>query len=154
VAAQGIGRLGNWFNQELYGRATTLPWAVHITHPSQGGTPGYYQPTFLYELLWDVGAAAMVVLADRRWRLGHGRAFALYVAGYSAGRFVVELLRTDHANHILGVRLNVWTAALVCLFAIIYLWRTRGSTREAPDQVVHPDRRAAPRLVSAPRRHG
>jgi prolipoprotein diacylglyceryl transferase len=135
VLAQGIGRLGNWFNQELYGDPTSLPWAVHITHPGSGGTPGYYHPTFLYELVWDVLVAGLVVFADRRFRLGHGRAFALYVAAYTAGRGLVELMRTDHANHLLGLRLNAWTSLIVFLGALGFLWVTRGRRREDPEEV-------------------
>ncbi|MEU1846919.1 prolipoprotein diacylglyceryl transferase [Micromonospora sediminicola] len=138
--AQAIGRLGNWFNNELYGGRTTLPWGleVHVMDPDNPGhalrddagnpvlQPGLYHPTFLYELLWNVGVAALVLILDRRLRLGRGRAFALYVMGYTVGRFWIELMRTDEANHILGVRLNVWTAALVFLGALIYFVRVRG----------------------------
>lgn len=127
--AQAIGRLGNWFNQELYGRATDLPWALHITRP-QDGVPGYYHPTFLYELLWDLGVAALVIWAHRRYRMGGGRVFALYVAGYTAGRLWIEALRVDQANHILGVRLNIWTSGLVFLAAVGYLVLARGRGRE------------------------
>lgn len=129
AVAQAIGRLGNYFNQELYGRATDLPWALHITNPKDG-VPGYYHPTFLYELLWDLGVAALVVWADRRFRLGHGRAFALYVAAYSLGRFWIEALRVDPAHHILGVRLNDWVSLLVFLGAVTYLVATRHRGRE------------------------
>ena len=135
VLAQGIGRLGNWFNQELYGGPTSLPWAIHITHPGSGGAPGFYRPTFLYELIWDVLVTGLVILADRRFRLGPGRAFAVYVAVYVAGRALVELLRTDHANQVLGLRLNIWTSALVLCGAIAYLWLTRGRTREEPQEI-------------------
>lgn len=133
--AQGIGRLGNWFNQELFGGHTTLPWAVHITNPPPGSAPGYYHPTFLYELLWDVAVALLVIGVDRRWRLGHGRAFALYVAAYTVGRAWIEWLRVDHANHILGLRLNDWTSLLVFLGACTYLVLTRHRHREQPDEV-------------------
>ncbi|MFI2510288.1 prolipoprotein diacylglyceryl transferase [Streptomyces sp. NPDC018972] len=119
--AQAIGRWGNWFNQELYGRATDLPWAVEITSSADGREPGTYHPTFLYESLWCVGVALLVIWADRRFRLGHGRAFALYVAGYCAGRFWTEYLRVDEAHHILGLRLNNWTALLVFLLAVLYI---------------------------------
>ncbi|MFJ6729174.1 prolipoprotein diacylglyceryl transferase [Streptomyces sp. NPDC091281] len=119
--AQGIGRWGNWFNQELYGKASDLPWALHITSSADGRVPGYYQPTFLYESLWCIGVAFLVIWADRRFRLGHGRAFALYVAAYCAGRFWIEYLRVDDAHHILGLRLNNWTALLVFLLAVAYL---------------------------------
>lgn len=138
--AQAVGRLGNWFNNELYGGRTTLPWGleVHVMDPDNPGhalrddagnpvlQPGLYHPTFLYEALWNVGVAALVLFLDRRLRLGRGRAFALYVMGYTAGRFWIELMRTDEANLILGVRLNVWTAALVFLGALAYFIRVRG----------------------------
>ncbi|MET8834601.1 prolipoprotein diacylglyceryl transferase [Micromonospora sp. NPDC004540] len=138
--AQAVGRLGNWFNNELYGGRTTLPWGleVHVMDPDNPGhalrddagnpvlQPGLYHPTFLYEALWNIGVAALVLVLDRKLRLGRGRAFALYVMGYTAGRFWIELMRTDEANHILGVRLNVWTAALVFLGALVYFLRVRG----------------------------
>ncbi|OKI75103.1 prolipoprotein diacylglyceryl transferase [Micromonospora sp. CB01531] len=138
--AQAVGRLGNWFNNELYGGRTSLPWGleVHVMDPDHPGhalrddagnavlLPGLYQPTFLYEALWNIGVAALVFLLDRKLRFGRGRAFALYVMGYTAGRFWIELMRTDEANHILGLRLNVWTAALVFLGALVYFVRVRG----------------------------
>ena len=96
LVAQAIGRLGNWFNQELFGRPTTLPWALEIA--PQYRPPGYEQfatfhPTFLYEMLWNLAAAALLVWLDRRFRLGHGKVFALYVLLYTAGRFWIEALR-------------------------------------------------------------
>jgi prolipoprotein diacylglyceryl transferase len=118
--AQAIGRWGNWFNQELYGRPTHLPWALHITHPAGDGVPGYYHPTFLYESIWCLIVAALVVWADRRFTLGHGRVFALYVALYCVGRGGTEYLRIDDANHILGLRLNLWTVMVVFVLAVIY----------------------------------
>ncbi|MFI9527573.1 prolipoprotein diacylglyceryl transferase [Micromonospora rosaria] len=138
--AQAVGRVGNWFNNELYGGRTTLPWGleIHRMDPQNPGhalrddqgqpilEPGLYHPTFAYEALWNVGVAVMVLLLDRRLRLGRGRAFALYVMGYTVGRFWIEIMRTDEANRILGVRLNVWTAALVFLGALIYFVRVRG----------------------------
>ncbi|MFG3103110.1 prolipoprotein diacylglyceryl transferase [Streptomyces sp. NPDC048182] len=119
--AQAAGRWGNWFNQELYGRATDLPWALKITATTDGREPGTYHPTFLYESLWCIGVALLVIWADRRFRLGHGRAFALYVASYCAGRFWIEYMRVDDAHHILGLRLNNWTALLVFLLAVVYM---------------------------------
>jgi prolipoprotein diacylglyceryl transferase len=119
--AQALGRWGNWFNQELYGRETDLPWAVRITSDAAGRVPGYYHPTFLYESLWCVGVALLVIWADRRFQLGHGRAFALYVASYCAGRFWIEYMRVDDAHHIFGLRLNNWTALLVFLLAVLYM---------------------------------
>ncbi|MFE4702992.1 prolipoprotein diacylglyceryl transferase [Streptomyces sp. NPDC056738] len=119
--AQACGRWGNWFNQELYGRATDLPWALHITSSTDGRVPGYYHPTFLYESLWCVGVGFLVIWADRRFKLGHGRAFALYVAAYCVGRGWIEYMRVDDAHHILGLRLNDWTALVVFLLAVLYI---------------------------------
>ena len=132
VIAQAIGRLGNWFNQELFGKPTDLPWALEI--PDATNRPfGYEQfttfhPTFLYELLWNLAVAALVIWADRRFRLGHGRAFALYVAGYCAGRGWIEYLRIDpvEADDVLGLRLNVWTSIILFVAAVAYfLWSSR-----------------------------
>ncbi|MEU4050967.1 prolipoprotein diacylglyceryl transferase [Streptomyces olivaceus] len=119
--AQAIGRWGNWFNQELYGKETNLPWAVEITSTADGRVPGTYHPTFLYESLWCIGVALLVIWADRRFKLGHGRAFALYVAAYCVGRFWIEYMRVDDAHHILGLRLNNWTALFVFLLAVLYI---------------------------------
>jgi prolipoprotein diacylglyceryl transferase len=140
LVAQAIGRLGNWFNNELYGGPTHLPWALKIYAWDGGkavvgadGHPvvlGTFHPTFLYELLWNLAAAAFVIWADRRFRLGHGRAFALYVATYCLGRLWVELLRTDPANHFFGVRLNVFTAVIVGLAGVAYFVHQRGRPRE------------------------
>jgi len=124
VIAQAIGRWGNWFNQELYGGPTTLPWALEIdpVHrlPGMEGVATYH-PTFLYESLWALGVAALVIWADRRFRLGHGRAFALYVVAYTLGRLWIEALRIDPAPLVLGLRLNVWTSIIVCGGALLYL---------------------------------
>jgi len=123
VIAQAIGRLGNYFNQELFGRPTDLPWALEIDaahRPDGYATVATYHPAFLYELLWNLGVAALVLWADRRFKLGHGRAFALYVAAYTVGRAWIEALRIDPANDILGLRLNLWTCLLVFLGAVTY----------------------------------
>ncbi|MFN2495094.1 MAG: prolipoprotein diacylglyceryl transferase [Pseudonocardiaceae bacterium] len=146
VTAQAIGRLGNWFNQELYGGPTTLPWGLEIYQRvdpetgvidplggvAQGPPVQIVHPTFLYELLWNLGVAALVVWADRRFRLGHGRAFALYVAGYTAGRFWIEMMRTDPATMVLGLRINVITSVAVFLGAVLYL-RLAPRGREDPE---------------------
>ncbi|MGX5656063.1 prolipoprotein diacylglyceryl transferase [Geodermatophilus nigrescens] len=137
LVAQAIGRLGNWFNQELFGRPTTLPWALEIDpeHRQRGYEQfATFHPTFLYELLWNLAAAAVVVWADRRFRLSHGRAFALYVALYCAGRVWIEALRIDDANRLLGVRLNVVTCVVVGLLAVAYLVWQRGRPREVLDR--------------------
>ncbi|MCW2599023.1 MAG: prolipoprotein diacylglyceryl transferase [Frankiales bacterium] len=134
--AQAIGRFGNYFNQELFGRPTTLPWGLEIdpSHRPPGyGTFSTFHPTFLYEALWDLGVAGLVIWADRRWQLGKGRAFALYVAAYCVGRGWIEALRIDDANHFLGIRLNDYVSGAVFLAAVIYLLVRRGS---GPDGVV------------------
>ncbi|MFE9993168.1 prolipoprotein diacylglyceryl transferase [Streptomyces avermitilis] len=135
--AQAFGRWGNWFNQELYGRETHVPWALHITSSTDGRVPGYYHPTFLYESLWCVGVGFLVIWADRRFKLGHGRAFALYVAAYCVGRAWIEYMRVDDAHHILGVRLNDWTAIAVFLLAVLYIVL---SSRKRPgrEEIVEP----------------
>ena len=136
VLAQAIGRLGNYFNQELYGRETSLPWGLEIfyrrdpsgyvdPHSLDGVSTGQValvvQPTFLYELIWNVLVFVVLIYADRRFRLGHGRLFALYVAGYCVGRFCVELLRDDTATHIAGIRINSFTSTFVFIGAVVYL---------------------------------
>jgi len=130
--AQAIGRFGNYFNNELYGRATTLPWGLQI-HKNMvdgvavgGPDTTLYQPTFLYEVIWDLGVALLVWLLDRRYRFGRGRAFALYVMAYTAGRAWIEYLRIDTANHFLGLRLNDWTSIIVFIGALIYFVMVRG----------------------------
>jgi len=130
--AQAIGRFGNYFNQELFGRPTHLPWGLEIDPDNPDAVPGAvaYHPTFLYEALWNLGVAGVVVWADRRWRLGHGRAFALYLALYAVGRSWVEALRIDQAHRFFGLRLNDYVAAVVFLGAVTYLVRHRGDGRE------------------------
>ncbi|MBY8876627.1 prolipoprotein diacylglyceryl transferase [Actinacidiphila acidipaludis] len=136
--AQAIGRWGNWFNQELYGNPTKLPWGLKITSSAGDRVPGVYQPTFLYESLWCVGVALLVMWADRRFKLGHGRAFALYVAAYCTGRFWIEHMRSDYAHHILGLRLNDWTAIIVFLAAVAYIVLS-AKLRPGREAVVEPN---------------
>ena len=122
--AQAIGRWGNYFNQELFGKPTTVPWALEIDpihRPAGYEQFATFQPTFLYESLWLLGMVLVLVWADKRFRMGHGRVFALYVLLYCAGRFWIEGLRIDDANEIWGLRLNEWTSILVGLGALIYL---------------------------------
>lgn len=150
AVAQGVGRIGNWFNNELYGHATTKPWGLTIydidpaTHHARevAGNAvvlGHFQPTFLYELVWDLCVAGLVIWADRRFRLGRGRAFALYAMAYTVGRLWVEFLRVDHANHILGVRLNVWTCAVVFLAALAWFLTRRGPREQGVEPAAGPD---------------
>jgi prolipoprotein diacylglyceryl transferase len=124
AAAQAIGRWGNWFNQELFGRPTDLPWGLEIApanRPSGYEEFATFHPTFLYESLWLLGMVVVLVWADRRFRMGHGRVFALYVLLYCSGRIWIEAMRIDSANTVLGLRLNVWTALMVGLGALAYL---------------------------------
>jgi prolipoprotein diacylglyceryl transferase len=137
--AQAIGRWGNWFNNELFGGQTSLPWGLKVYewNADQGkaltdvaGHPiarlGLYHPTFLYESLWNIGVAILVWQLDKRHRFGRGRAFALYVMAYTVGRFWIEAMRTDTAHHILGMRVNNWTSIIVFVGALIYFLRVRG----------------------------
>lgn len=151
MVAQAVGRLGNWFNQELYGGPTTLPWGLDITCVTNGAaipgcTPGTYHPTFLYEALWNLVGCALLLVLERRFRLGGGRVFWDYVAIYTAGRLWIEMMRTDAAEMILGLRINVWVSMGVLALAIVMLtvltarFRRRG--REA--------RSAAPQGVEQP----
>ena len=124
VLAQAIGRFGNWFNQELFGRPTDLPWGLEIDpefRPDRYADVETFHPTFLYEALWCVAVALILVWADRRFRMGHGRVFALYVALYTLGRSYIETLRVDPAREVLGLRLNVWTSAVLFAGAVIYI---------------------------------
>ena len=137
---QAIGRIGNWFNNELYGTVTTLPWGLRV-HDMDRSNPGHatvidgkpvtlpdlYHPAFLYEAVWDVGVAVLVLLLDRRFKFGRGRAFALYGMAYTAGRFWIEMLRTDEATRLFGgIRLNVFTSVLVFLGALAYFLIAKG----------------------------
>lgn len=147
LLAQAIGRIGNYFNQELYGRETDLPWGLEIYRrvgdggqldmmngASTGVVEKIVHPTFLYELLWNLLVVVLLVYVDKRFRIGHGRLFALYVAGYCFGRFFVELMRADEATKIAGIRINSFTSALVFLAAIAYfVFATKG--RETPQQL-------------------
>ncbi|MFF0490846.1 prolipoprotein diacylglyceryl transferase [Nocardia sp. NPDC004068] len=140
LLAQAVGRLGNYFNQELYGRRTDLPWGLEIYERfgtdgqldmmngvSTGVVERIVQPTFLYELLWNLLGVAVLIWLDRRYRIGHGRLFALYVALYTFGRFWVELLRDDEATHVFGLRINTYTSIIVFVCAIAYfLLATKG----------------------------
>ena len=168
LVAQAIGRLGNYFNQELYGRETEVPWGLQIflrfdeagqlnmmNGVSSGELHKVVHPAFLYEMLWSVLVVVALVLIDRRMRIGHGRLFALYVAAYSFGRFFVELVRDDEATLIAGIRINSFTAAVVFLVAIAYfLLATKG--RE-PARLLEPgglDPRPWPWQFGALRRSG
>jgi prolipoprotein diacylglyceryl transferase len=136
VLAQAIGRIGNYFNQELFGRETTMPWGLEIfyrrdpagfvdVHSLDGVSTGQLamvvQPTFLYELLWNLLVFAILIYLDRRFTIGHGRLFAAYIALYCVGRFCIELLRDDTATHVAGIRINSFTSMFVFIGAVVYL---------------------------------
>lgn len=138
LVAQGMGRWGNYFNQELFGRPTSLPWGLEISpeHLPAGYPIGTtFHPTFLYESLWDLGAAGVVLWLDRKLKLGYGRCFALYVMCYTVGRFWIEYLRIDIAANdarFLGLRFNDWTA-IVCFTAALVYFVVAGRRHPAPD---------------------
>ncbi|HEX8769532.1 MAG TPA: prolipoprotein diacylglyceryl transferase [Acidimicrobiales bacterium] len=138
--AQAIGRFGNYFNQELFGRPTTLPWGLEIdfAHRPAGFTDATtFHPTFLYESLWCLAVVAVVLLVERAGWLAPGRLFALYAAAYSFGRFWFEALRIDPAHEILGLRLNDWVSIVV--FATASLVVLTGWRRADPTDDVEPD---------------
>ncbi|HET7277391.1 MAG TPA: prolipoprotein diacylglyceryl transferase [Dermatophilaceae bacterium] len=145
LVAQALGRWGNWFNNELYGGRTDLPWGLTIHQWDQAagravtdaaGNPvvlGTFHPTFLYESIWCLLVALGLVLLDRRTSLARGQVFALYMSAYTVGRVVIEFMRTDTANHILGLRLNVWTSILVFLGGVVlFVWAGRRQSAAEP----------------------
>jgi prolipoprotein diacylglyceryl transferase len=163
VLAQAIGRLGNYFNQELFGRETTLPWGLEIFYRrdpsgfvdvhsldcvSTRHLSMVVHPTFLYEMLWNIFIFVVLIYLDRRFTIGHGRLFALYVAGYCVGRFGIELLRSDAATHIAGIRINSFTSTFVFIGAVVYFVLapkgredplTLRGTRRAPEELPVPE---------------
>jgi prolipoprotein diacylglyceryl transferase len=134
LLAQGIGRIGNWWNQELYGKKTSLPWGLriddaHLPRAADGSIlPGYFQgntfhPTFLYELIWDVVGVFLLIWIGRRWRIKPPALFALYVSYYCFGRFFEELLRIDPSHHFFHLRLNAWVSIVVFIAATwFFIW--------------------------------
>ena len=149
LVAQAIGRLGNWFNQELYGAPTTLPWGLRIddAHLPAGSTypPGtLFHPTFLYEALWNLAGAVLLVWIGRRMvaRSGvtGGRLMWIYLMVYTAGRVWIEMLRIDEAETVLGLRLNVWTSIVIFLVGVIGL--ALASRRPLSDAIDRPGRGA------------
>jgi prolipoprotein diacylglyceryl transferase len=142
LVAQAVGRVGNYFNQELFGKPSTLPWALHIDAAHRSGLPPRYahfatfQPTFLYELIFDLALAAALVWLGHHRRIRPWGLFALYVAGYSAFRIFEEQLRVDPSRHLLGLRLNFFVATTLCVAALIwfaYSQRPRARAAPSPD---------------------
>lgn len=133
VLAQAIGRWGNYFNQELFGSPTSLPWGLEIDlryRPSGFEQFETFHPTFLYESIWAILIAIILITVERRWQVNNGRIFLLYVALYSFGRLFIEQLRIDPVNEAAGFRLNTFTAAaLVLIFAVWFMRRRNNSIR-------------------------
>jgi prolipoprotein diacylglyceryl transferase len=120
VLAQAVGRLGNWFNAELFGRPTDLPWALEIPpslRPESYRSVATFHPTFLYELIWCTLVAVILIIFCKN--LAAGQVFTAYVALYSLGRLLIETIRIDEANSIAGLRVNVWMSAIVATLAIV-----------------------------------
>ena len=134
LLAQGIGRIGNWWNQELFGKPTSLPWGLkiddlHLPRTASGAFPPgvfsgtTFHPTFLYELIWDVVGVLILLWVGRRFSIRPPALFALYVSYYCFGRFFEELLRIDPSYHILGLRLNAWVSLICFTAATAFFWR-------------------------------
>jgi prolipoprotein diacylglyceryl transferase len=123
LVAQAIGRIGNYFNQELFGRPTSLPWGLEIDpehRPDRYASSLTFHPTFLYEIIWNLALAAFLVWLGRHREIRPPGLFALYVAGYSAFRIFEELLRVDPAHHVLGLRLNFFVAGTLTVVGLVW----------------------------------
>jgi len=131
IIAQAIGRVGNWFNQEVFGKPTNLPWALEIkpsNRPDGYSEFSTFHPTFLYELIWCLIIAFLLIKLPgflKNTVKNQGDIFALYVTGYTLGRLWIEAIRIDEANYILGFRLNIWVSLLVLSCSILYLFRSQ-----------------------------
>jgi len=150
LVAQGIGRFGNWWNQELFGKPTDLPWALEISpenRPIEYIDRETFHPTFAYEALWCFGAALVLLAVERRFRIRPGGLFALYVFLYSLGRVWIEALRVDPSHELAGVRLNVWVAglALVLSGAFFVWWQRRWNRTQPAAPAAKPETMAIPR---------
>jgi prolipoprotein diacylglyceryl transferase len=144
--AQAIGRWGNWFNQELFGRTTDLPWALEIDDEKlpAGYPPGTtFHPTFLYESLWNLALCGVLLWIDRRYNPAPGRLMGMYFVGYGIGRFWVESIRIDSADQLGGLRWNQWVALAMVAGGVMWLFLTRGAERSSPgrpdENVPEPD---------------
>jgi prolipoprotein diacylglyceryl transferase len=142
--AQAIGRLGNWFNQEIFGRPTSLPWGLRIDsahRPAEFAAATTFHPTFAYEALWNLALCGLLIQLDRRRVLARGKLLGVYLLGYGIGRLWVEALRSDHANTILGLRVNTWTSlALIAAGSVMILWRGWRSHPDDDESPYEPNR--------------
>ena len=123
IFAQAIGRIGNYFNQELFGKPTEVFWGLEISEKNR--PQGFemfstFHPTFLYELIWSVLIGFALIYIDKIYKLGHGRVFALYVSLYSLGRLIIETFRIDESRILFGLRFNIWTSLVVIVGGIVY----------------------------------
>jgi prolipoprotein diacylglyceryl transferase len=136
LLAQAIGRWGNYFNQELFGRPSDLPWAIRIApdnRPVGYSDAAAFHPTFLYESLWNLLGVGVLLLVDRRFRIRPPGLVALYVAWYTFGRFFIELLRIDEPTpRVLGMRWNAWVAIVVFVVAVVAFVGPQRRGRERP----------------------
>lgn len=137
LIAQAIGRFGNWFNQELFGRPTELPWGLEIeasNRPAGFREFETFHPTFLYEAIWTSLIALLLIRMSSRLASHPGRVFAAYVALYSLGRLFIEQLRIDSANQFLGLRFNSWTAILLVAIGVVIFRNLPSLPRENRDE--------------------
>ena len=161
LLAQAIGRLGNWWNQELYGKPTDLPWALEIddAHNQDYEAGTTFHPTFLYEMIWNVVGVVVLIVVARRWRIKPPALFALYVAWYTFGRFFLEHLRVDPSIVLWGMRVNAWVALVLFIASsLFFIWwqlyrgqgglpiefpfgRRRERARKPPPKMAIPKRR-------------
>jgi prolipoprotein diacylglyceryl transferase len=128
LVAQSIGRVGNWFNQELFGKPTSLPWGLKIDpehRPSQYANDPTFHPTFLYEIIWNLSLAGFLVWLGHHRNIRPPGLFALYVAGYSAFRIFEETIRIDPAHHFLGLRLNLFVAVALTIGGLLWFARSQ-----------------------------
>ena len=149
LVAQGIGRFGNWWNQELFGRPTDLPWGLEIlpeNRPFEYLASETFHPTFLYEALWCFAAAGILLLVERRFRIRPGGLFALYVLIYSVGRLWIEMLRIDPSHEWGGVRLNVYVAGVAIIVSgAFFVWWQRTWRRGTGPPPSKPETMAVPK---------
>ena len=153
LVAQAIGRVGNWWNQELFGKPTDASWGLEIDsvrRPDEYIFDETFHPTFLYEALWNLGAAALLLLLDRRFRFRPPALFALYVALYTAFRFYLESLRIDPSKEFLGLRVNAWVAAVLFVASVLFFvwWQF---LRDRHGRVQHTPKPQRPKAMSVPR---
>ena len=155
LIAQAIGRVGNWWNQELFGRPTDLPWALEIAparRPIDHLAEPTFHPTFLYEGLWNLFAAGVLLLLDRRFRFRPPALFALYVVLYTAFRFFLEHLRVDPAKEFGGMRLNAWVSLVVfAAAASFFVWWQFGRDRTRRRRLRRAPKAKPPPAMSVPR---